>query len=147
MAALAGTHHRANEDEGLERALRVVGDRWTLLIVAALLPGPRRFNDLLSEVSGVASNVLTQRLRQLEGERLVVAQRYSERPLRHEYELTEAGRTLSGVVREIEAWGSARAGAGGQPAHAECGTPLDVRWWCPTCERVVDDDEGGGTAV
>ena len=55
----------------LADALDAVGDRWTLLIVAALLEGPRRFGDLQAEVGGIAPNVLTSRLRALERERLV----------------------------------------------------------------------------
>src|SRR6516162_8313553 len=66
----------------LADALAAVGDRWTLLVIAALLDGPRRFGDLQDEVAGIAPNVLTQRLRQLERNALVVARPYSERPPR-----------------------------------------------------------------
>src|SRR4051812_23406098 len=88
-----------HEASPLDSALRTVGDRWTLLVVATLLEGPRRFNDLLEDVPGIAPNVLTQRLRNLESEGLVVAQAYSRRPPRSVYELTEAGRELAGAVR------------------------------------------------
>src|ERR1700735_3941704 len=72
----------------LADALAAVGDRWTLLLVAALLDGPRRFGELQAEVDGIAPNVLTQRLRALERGALVVARPYSERPPRFVYELT-----------------------------------------------------------
>src|SRR5262245_14073869 len=75
----------------LADALATVGDRWTLLLVAALLDGPRRFGELQEEVAGIAPNVLTQRLRQLERNALVVARPYSERPPRFVYELSAAG--------------------------------------------------------
>src|SRR5918912_796881 len=81
----------ASSDEArsaLADALATVGDRWTLLIVATLLDGPRRFGELQEEVEGIAPNVLTQRLRHLEGEGLLVPRAYSERPRRFEYELT-----------------------------------------------------------
>ncbi|MFL5894157.1 MAG: winged helix-turn-helix transcriptional regulator, partial [Thermoleophilaceae bacterium] len=55
----------------LDRALAAVGDRWTLLVVASLLGGPQRFGDLEESVSGIATNVLTQRLRALQEEGLV----------------------------------------------------------------------------
>ena len=58
----------------LAAALDSVGDRWTLLLVEALLDGPRRFGDLQEQVPRIAPNVLTQRLRRLEGEGLVLAQ-------------------------------------------------------------------------
>ncbi|HEV3055562.1 MAG TPA: helix-turn-helix domain-containing protein, partial [Solirubrobacteraceae bacterium] len=78
----------SNSDDqtlALADALATVGDRWTLLIVAALLDGPRRFGELQAQVEGIAPNVLTQRLRQLERNTLVIARPYSERPPRFEY--------------------------------------------------------------
>jgi len=125
----------------LADALERVGDRWTLLIVEALLDGPRRFNDLIDDVGGIAPNILTQRLRHLEREALVVAQPYSERPPRFVYELTAGGRELAGALRLLADWG-ARHGDDAEPLrHADCGTPLDARWYCPTCEVPVDDDD------
>lgn len=121
----------------LETALRRVGDRWTLLVVAALLDGPRRFGELATLVRGVATNVLTARLRDLERHGVVVAAPYSERPLRVEYRLTAAGTELAGALRLLAAW----AGSGDGPRHAACGTALEVRWWCPTCQRAAEDVE------
>jgi DNA-binding HxlR family transcriptional regulator len=130
--------------EGLHLALGRVGDRWSLLVVQALLAGPRRFNDLQAELGGIAPNVLAARLRQLEGDGLVLATPYSERPVRYAYELSAEGAALAGALRLLATWGSAQAGA---PADAEpvvhqaCGTAAEPRWWCPTCERGLDDDE------
>lgn len=122
-------------------ALALVGDRWTLLVVEALLGGPRRFNDLLSELTGIAPNVLSQRLKHLEREAIVRARPYSERPPRLEYELTAAGAELAGALRLLSHWG-ARASDEADPArHAVCGTPLEVHWYCPTCAQIVE--EGG----
>ena len=75
----------------LADALASVGDRWTLLIVATLLDGPRRFGELQDELDGIAPNVLSSRLRELEAEGLVVTEPYSERPPRFVYELTGEG--------------------------------------------------------
>jgi DNA-binding HxlR family transcriptional regulator len=131
---------RSTAASPLADALDAVGDRWTLLVVAALLDGPRRFGDLQRELPRIAANVLTQRLRNLEGRRLVVAQPYSERPPRFVYELTDSGRDLAGALRQLADWG-ARHGEGEPPRHEACGTPMEARWYCPTCERPVDDDE------
>jgi DNA-binding HxlR family transcriptional regulator len=125
----------------LSEALDAVGDRWTLLIVAALLGGAKRFGDLQSELGGIAPNVLTQRLRSLEAQRLVVAQPYSERPPRFVYELSASGRELAGALRQLADWGARRDEDAEPPRHAACGTPMEARWYCPTCERPVDDDE------
>jgi DNA-binding HxlR family transcriptional regulator len=129
-------------DRALADALATVGDRWTLLVVAALLGGPRRFGELQEEVRGIAPNVLTQRLRSLERNALVVARLYSERPPRFVYELSSAGQELAGALRMIAGWGARHAGQGATPKHALCGTPMEARWWCPTCERPVADEEG-----
>jgi DNA-binding HxlR family transcriptional regulator len=126
----------------LAQALDRVGDRWTLLVIAALLEGPRRFGELQEELPGIAPNILTQRLRALEGHALVVARPYSERPPRFEYELTTAGQELAGVLRLLASWGARGSDQESEIRHSVCGTPLEARWWCPTCEAPVGEDEG-----
>jgi DNA-binding HxlR family transcriptional regulator len=125
----------------LAEALARVGDRWTLLIVQALLAAPRRFSDLLEEIDGLAPNILSQRLRQLEQHRLVVAETYSERPRRSLYVLTEEGRELGGALRHLSDWGARHSEEVERPRHAACGTALESAWYCPTCERPVADDD------
>src|SRR5580658_3828553 len=117
---------------GLDAAMAAVGDRWTLLVVDALLDGPRRFSELQEAIPKVAPNVLTARLRRLADQGLVAAARYSDRPPRVEYRVTEAGRDLAGALRLLSRWG-ARDGGGEVegPHHRSCGTPLEVRWYCP----------------
>jgi DNA-binding HxlR family transcriptional regulator len=124
----------------LADALETVGDRWTLLVIAALLDGPKRFGDLQQELPGIAPNILTQRLRQLERDALLVARPYSERPPRFVYELSSAGQELAGVLRLLAGWGARNAG--GDVRHSVCGTPMEARWWCPTCEQPVTDEGG-----
>jgi DNA-binding HxlR family transcriptional regulator len=128
----------------LDVAMARVGDRWTLLIIDALLDGPRRFKDLESALPGLATNVLSTRLRRLEGEGLVVAAPYSQRPARHEYSVSAEGRELAGALRLLARWGARTAGDETEgPRHRSCGTPLEAHWYCPTCERVADgaDDD------
>jgi DNA-binding HxlR family transcriptional regulator len=127
----------------LAHALEAVGDRWTLVIVATLLDGPRRFGELQDEIEGIAPNVLSSRLRKLEDEGLVVAEPYCERPPRFVYELTEPGRALSGPLRQLAQWGARRRGGAEQPVHEACGTPLDAAWYCPTCQEPVRDEDAG----
>jgi DNA-binding HxlR family transcriptional regulator len=131
----------APDTSPLAEALASVGDRWTLLVVAALLDGPLRFNDLQEAVPGIAPNILSQRLRHLEQQGLVVAEPYSRRPPRSLYELTASGRELAGALRHLADWG-ARHAHGAEPLrHAACGTPIEAVWYCPACERPVEDDE------
>ncbi len=125
----------------LSAALARVGDRGTMLLVEALLDGPRRFGDLTRAVPGIAPNILTQRLRHLERERLVLARPYSDRPRRFEYELTGAGRDLAAAIRLLAAWGAEHVADTEPPRHDACGTELEARWWCPLCEEVTDADD------
>ena len=125
----------------LAEALDSVGDRWTLLVVAALLDGARRFGDLQAELPGIAPNVLSQRLRNLEARGLAVAQPYSERPPRFVYELTASGRDLAAPLRMLADWGARHGAEVEAPRHTACGTPMETTWFCPTCERPVSGDE------
>lgn len=129
----------ARTGEGLDLALARVGDRWALRVVDALLAGPRRFTELQHDLGDVATNVLSQRLKQLEQAGVLVARPYSTRPLRNAYELTAAGRELAGALALLADWGARQGDAGESPHHDACGSALEARWYCPTCERVVDD--------
>ena len=134
-------------DSPLALALERVGDRWTLQVIAALMDDPRRFNDLQEALPGIAPNILTARLRALEGEALVVAHPYSERPPRFVYELTAVGRELAGALRALSDWGAQHSEGVEAPRHEACGTPLRAVWWCPTCERAVDAGGEGDEAA
>jgi DNA-binding HxlR family transcriptional regulator len=85
----------------LARALDSVGDRWSLLIVRELLVGPATYGTLLRRLPGLATNLLADRLRDLQAAGVVRAERTRTDP----YELTERGRALSAAVRELIRWG------------------------------------------
>jgi DNA-binding HxlR family transcriptional regulator len=129
----------ASTAAALTTALERIGDRWTLLTVAALLDGPRRFGELAESIDGISTNVLTSRLRALERLGLVVASPYSDRPPRYEYQLAEAGRELADAIRLLSAWGADAGPNPGGLIHAACATGLEVRYYCPTCDQVVTD--------
>jgi DNA-binding HxlR family transcriptional regulator len=131
----------AIEATPLDRALARVGDRWTLLVVEALLDGPRRFGELLDAVPGIAPSILTARLRKLEAGRLIVSAPYSHRPLRHRYELTADGRDLAGALAVLASWAASVDAVPGVHYHHTCGTALEFRPWCPTCGTVVEEAE------
>ena len=141
MPLLYASAMAERESSPLEEAVRRVGDRWTLLVIEALLDGPRRFNELSAEVPGIAPNILTARLRSLERDALVVTNVYSERPRRFSYELSESGRELAGALRLLADWGSRRSENADPHYHEPCGTALEARWYCPTCDRTVDEGE------
>jgi DNA-binding HxlR family transcriptional regulator len=128
------------ERSALEEAVSAVGDKWALLLVDALLDGPRRFKELLEEVPGIAPNILSARLKRMEGDGVIVAHAYSERPPRFAYELTATGHELAGALRLLADWGAQHGGAE-PPRHDPCGTPMEARWFCPTCGVALGEDE------
>jgi DNA-binding HxlR family transcriptional regulator len=140
---MTGNMTEAPAHHALDRTLGRVGDRWTLLVVNFLLDGPRRFNELQTGLGGIATNILSHRLKRLEHEGIVVAHPYSSRPPRYAYELTAPGRELASALRLLAQWGTEHGA--GDPAgptleHGPCGTALETRFYCPTCDEVVDEE-------
>jgi DNA-binding HxlR family transcriptional regulator len=88
-----------------------IGDKWTVLVVAALSGGPQRFNELRRKIDGVSQRMLTLTLRGLERDGLVTRTVFPTIPPRVDYELTELGRTLIGPLSGIGAWANAHAEA------------------------------------
>ncbi|MFL5777781.1 MAG: winged helix-turn-helix transcriptional regulator [Chloroflexota bacterium] len=131
----------------LEAALERVGDRWSLLVVESLLDGPRRFGELAAALPGIAPNILTDRLRRLERDGLLVATPYQRRPVRMRYTLTVDGRDLASALRLLADWGARRAGGGEPLRHGPCGTPLEARWFCPTCAVPVAEGDADESRV
>jgi DNA-binding HxlR family transcriptional regulator len=119
--------------ERLRDAVEAAGDRWRLLLVAALLDGPLMFGELERAVPTISPAVLSSRLKELEAAGLVVATPYQHRPVRYRYELTARGLGLRDALLALAAWG------GDEVTHAACGTPVDLQWWCPACETTVQD--------
>lgn len=115
--------------------LRLVGDRWSILIVRAALRGVRRFDDFCTDL-GIARPVLTNRLRRLVDGGLMTKEQYSARPPRYEYRLTPAGVALSPALVALIRWAEHHVDEGDPgPAlvHAPCGTELEQGFWCRSC--------------
>ena len=87
-------------------ALDVVGDRWTLLLIRDLLGGKKRYGDLLAASEKIPTNILADRLKRLEREGLIHRVPYSIHPPRDDYELTQQGRELGGVLEALANWGT-----------------------------------------
>jgi DNA-binding HxlR family transcriptional regulator/putative sterol carrier protein len=102
--------HRYEQYCALARALDVVGNRWTLLIIRELRPGPRRFTDLVGGLPGISRKLLTERLRDLEGDGIINRRELPPPAARQVYELTEEGRDLATAMAPMIAWGARRLG-------------------------------------
>jgi DNA-binding HxlR family transcriptional regulator len=124
----------------LARSLEILGERWTLLVIRDVFNGLRRFDQIQSDL-GVARNVLTTRLGRLVEEGILEKRAYRERPVRHEYFLTEKGLDLWPVMIAMMHWGDRYTTAEGPPIvvrHKSCGGPVDGRGICEACEARVD---------
>lgn len=122
----------------LDRAASLVGDRWSLVVIDALLAGSARFSDLEDAATGISPNVLSARLKQLEADGVVVAEPYQRRPVRHDYSLTDRGRSLATVLDLLATWADDGVAP---PTHTRCGTALTTVLWCPTCEEAVAEGD------
>ncbi|GLY26616.1 helix-turn-helix domain-containing protein [Micromonospora sp. NBRC 101691] len=109
-------HYRLSSVQAcsLARALDVIGDRWTLLIVREALQGTTRFDGFLRSL-GISRNILTDRLNTLMGVGVLDRVPYQDRPTRHEYHLTDRGRELVPVVMAVTQWGDRHLAARQQP--------------------------------
>jgi DNA-binding HxlR family transcriptional regulator len=132
--------------------LAIVGDPYSLLVVREIYYGHRRFTELLQK-TGCSRDVLTTRLRRLEGVGLIERRPYSERPRRYEYHLTESGGELRPIVLALKEWGDSHLNRGKEPvlfAHS-CGAEFHARTVCAACGKEADPGElriiGGTDAV
>ncbi len=117
--------------------LEVVGERWTLLVLREAFLGVRRFEQLQRN-TGMARNILSDRLNTLVLHGVLRRELYQERPERHEYRLTEKGLDLYPVLLTIMDWGSRHAGGRAITlTHQSCGAVAMPRLACPECGEAV----------
>ncbi|MEU8625915.1 helix-turn-helix domain-containing protein [Streptomyces sp. NPDC048669] len=133
----------SNQQCSIARALEVIGERWTLLVVRDAFYGVRRYNDFLVHLS-VPRAVLATRLQSLIEAGVLEKRRYQESPPREEYVLTDSGKALWPVVRSLGAWGRDHI-PGTLPmrvfVHAACGTELGAYGECPVCAVPVPPED------
>jgi DNA-binding HxlR family transcriptional regulator len=124
-----------NQVCSIARALEMVGDRWTMLVIREAFMGTRRFDDYQRNL-GCARNVLTDRLNRLVEVGILRKERYQERPPRHEYRLTRQGVELWPAMMTLKTWGDKHLAPDGPPMlvlHRDCGGELDERLHCTSC--------------
>jgi DNA-binding HxlR family transcriptional regulator len=127
----------------IARTLDIVGERWTMILMRSVFLGVTRFEDLQRDL-GIARNVLAERLDALVERGMLQRRAYQERPVRHEYLLTEKGRDLLSPLLAIMAWGdrweSGRAGAPVELRHDSCGELTRPEVVCSCCGEPLTAD-------
>jgi DNA-binding HxlR family transcriptional regulator len=131
------------QDCSLARALELVGERWTLLVVRDAFFGVRRYSDFLAHLD-IPRAVLAERLQVLTAAGVLDKRRYQHNPPRDEYVLTEIGRELWPALRALSDWGARHlsdAGPSRLYSHVACGTPLGRSTHCPSCGGPVPPED------
>ncbi len=124
--------------DSISATLGVIGDRWSFLVLRGVFRGLARFSDLRDDL-GIASNLLTSRLKALVDNGVLEKVEYCERPKRYEYVLTPAGRDLSGVLVSLMQWGDQHLNES-RPVvlvHSECNHPIENVTICSHCNMEV----------
>lgn len=119
----------------IARALDLIGDRWTILILRDAFRGIRRFDDFRRDLN-VARPVLADRLRKLVDGGILIKVPYQQRPLRYEYRLTAMGMDLSPSLVALMRWGDHWLSHNRPPTvllHEACGHELEQGFWCNHC--------------
>lgn len=134
----------------IARALSVVGDRWTLLILRELSMGSRRFDEMQAQ-TGMSSHLLSTRLKRLEKDEVIERRLYSERPPRYEYYVTSKGKELDPLLLMLRSWGMKWGGyeVDEEPAvklvYRPTGEIADAAWRPPVSDKPVTLDDFEGT--
>ena len=127
-------------DCSVAKALEVIGERWSLLIVRDVLNGNRRFGELQGSL-GIARNVLSARLQRLLDEDILERRRYQDHPARYEYFLTEKGLGLWPALIALLNWGDRYSPSPGGPpkviVHKVCGGRVSDRGICEECGQTL----------
>lgn len=90
---------------GVAKTLKIIGSKWTMLILHNLFSGPMRFGQLQRALSGISPKTLSQRLQELEKEKIIKKHVFAEVPLHVEYSLTKKGQSLSKIFDDMAQWG------------------------------------------
>jgi DNA-binding HxlR family transcriptional regulator len=133
-----------NQVCSIARALEVVGERWSLLIIRdALFAGSTRYSDFQRSL-GIATNILKDRLDGFVDAGIMRRHLYSEQPELYEYLLTDKGRDLAPALIALTEWGDRWSAPAGPPilySHTVCGSGVSHEVVCATCGRVNDPAE------
>jgi DNA-binding HxlR family transcriptional regulator len=123
----------------IDAAMKIIGEKWALLVLRELTLGETRFDDLAHN-TGASRDILAARLKALESAGVILKRLYEERPARYEYHLSEAGEQLFGVLHAIRDWGDQYVRTDPENVvvfRHSCGSPLDPRFSCGACGEEV----------
>lgn len=100
--------HKDCHDCGVNKTLKIIGSKWTMMLLHRLFEGETRFGQLQRSLDGISPKTLSQRLKELEMEGIINKKIFAEVPLHVEYSLTPKGASLNRIFRDMESWGESK---------------------------------------
>lgn len=126
----------------IAQTLNIVGDKWSLLILHRLFIGCETYKEILDGLEGIPTNLLSERLKSLEADELIIKELYQTHPPRYKYLLTEKGLDLEDVFNSLILWGQKHLNKCYKKlVHKTCNSPIEHRYFCSECNKYVDTNE------
>ncbi|BBA51454.1 helix-turn-helix domain-containing protein [uncultured Fusobacterium sp.] len=126
----------------IAQTLNIIGDKWTLLIVHEIMLGDKSYNELLSKLTGIASNLLSSRLKSLEEDGIIKGELYQAHPPRYKYTLTDKGRDLEDVFNSIILWGSRHLNKCYKKlVDKKSGHKVEIRYYLPETKELLNKED------
>lgn len=126
----------------IAQTLNIIGDRWTLLIIHEIMLGDKTYKQLGEKLDGIASNLLSSRLKSLEEEGIIQARLYQNHPPRYTYTITEKGRDLEDVFNSIILWGNRHLNVCYKKlVDKESGEKVEIRYYLPEEKKLLTKNE------
>lgn len=129
-------------DCNIAQTLNIIGDKWSLLILHELSIGHNTYKAIQEGLEGIPTNLLSNRLKELEEDGLLVSSLYQAHPPRYEYTLTESGQDLDTVFCSLILWGEKHLQkCFKRLVHRSCGHSVKQQYYCPHCESTIAREE------
>lgn len=127
----------------IAQTLNLIGDKWSLLILHEILLGHGTYKEIQEKLEGIPTNLLATRLKELEQNKLIQVEQYSEHPPRYRYLVTESGEDLKDIFYSIILWGEKHLGTKcyKKLAHKKCKQTIQLQYYCPNCKEKVSEEE------
>lgn len=126
----------------IAQTLNMIGEKWTLLILRQIMMGNRTYKEIQESLEGIPSNLLSDRLKSMEEDKLLVAEIYQQHPPRYHYVLTRSGEDLADIFYSLLIWGEKHVqDCDKQVVHTLCGHKVEHQYYCSHCNTIISNQE------